>query len=937
MEDKKEQGRKVLLRGPENYEDWAQVIRMRLLAARVWHTVLVEPEESEMKPAQTSATGSKGQRIEATKEWQDSKAEEGKAADIILSSISEEQQKHVRRIEHPYHIWKTLKGIHERPNNEKLHNAMVQLFSKDLGRTIEERGSRIRVLNAEIESYDSTLKLPEKTLVILLLESLTPEYDTMKKILITTDQIDELDKVLQKLAGEEARIVKGEAEQALAVCKEGKGRSKGRRDGKDMKCFRCDRTGHRKSECFATRSADGTPLEDEPPVKPRKRGEKARAATYREDEEGEKTYLTCLVPELVIGEPRTSDWIVDSGATRHMSWDLGLFVELKPMGGHLSVANGDRLAIKGVGTVRTRFNQQSGVATVTGVLYVPGLTANLMSVSDLDKKGFETTTKNGEMAIIKNGRGRVTARREKGTYHLKANGEVVLATGQESPTGGAGQESPADVKKKTWHRRLGHASKAVMKRAALTGKLEGFEYDEEEVENCEDCILAKMQKTLRKKAEATTTRKLELVHTDVCGPLQDEGYDGSRYLLTMIDDWTRMTWVYPMKLRSELPVAFGSWKAMVERESGEKLCRIRCDNAKEYISQYLKRLKPEGVREEPTVPYNPQQNGVAERYNRTIIGRVKAMLADAELPMQLWPVAAQTSAYLDNKLPHGDRKDLPEGEWTGRTVNAGHLRAFGCVAYVHIPKEKRKKLDQLAWKGVMVGYRGNHIYLVWNPETKKIAAAASVRFMEEIVGQRAQVRPKEKVSIEGGWPQVTSGPEHSIEGGWPQVTSVPEQRRERQVQGVPDRSDEPDEEDSDEESVRYDAEGTEDSPWQPRQGVAEETVEAPEEGAQESNESEGRGRVEPERSPQENRATGKATKEGSERAQETEPVRRSTRIRKATGKAKEGAFATEERGAVAPVPTIPRSDTCLLRKCSRTSSRSHSAFRHGRRSCRGSV
>ena len=210
------------------------------------------------------------------------------------------------------------------------------------------------------------------------------------------------------------------------------------------------------------------------------------------------------------------------------------------MGGHLSVANRDRLVIKGVRTVRTQFNQQSSVATITGVLHVPGLTANLMSVSDLDKKGFETTTKNGEMAIMKNGSRRVMARREKGMYHLKANGEVVLATGQKSPTGEPGQESPAEAKKKIWHRRLGHVSKAVMKRVALTGKLEGFEYDEEEVENCEDCILAKMQKTLRKKAEATTTRKLELVHTDVCGPLQDEGYDGSRYLLTMIDDWTRM-------------------------------------------------------------------------------------------------------------------------------------------------------------------------------------------------------------------------------------------------------------------------------------------------------------------------------------------------------------------------------------------------------------
>ena len=81
-----------------------------------------------------------------------------------------------------------------------------------------------------------------------------------------------------------------------------------------MKCFQCDWTGHRKSECFATQSADRTLLEDKPPVKPRKRGKKARAA-YQEDDEREETYLTCLVLELAIREPQTSDWIVDSSAT----------------------------------------------------------------------------------------------------------------------------------------------------------------------------------------------------------------------------------------------------------------------------------------------------------------------------------------------------------------------------------------------------------------------------------------------------------------------------------------------------------------------------------------------------------------------------------------------------------------------------------------------
>ena len=85
--------------------------------------------------------------------------------------------------------------------------------------------------------------------------------------------------------------------------------------------------------------------------------------------------------------------------------------------------------------------------------------------------------------------------------------------------------------------------------------------------------------------------------------------------------------------------------------------------------------------------YNPQQNRVAEQYNQTIISWVKVMLVDTELLMQLWPVAAQTSVYLDNKLPHRDRKNLPEGEWIGQTVNTGHLRVFGCVTYMHISTE----------------------------------------------------------------------------------------------------------------------------------------------------------------------------------------------------------------------------------------------------------
>lgn len=128
----------------------------------------------------------------------------------------------------------------------------------------------------------------------------------------------------------------------------------------------------------------------------------------------------------------------------------------------------------------------------------------------------------------------------------------------------------------------------------------------------------------------------------------------------LIDDLTRMTWVYPMKRRSEVPVLFGAWKAQAELESGEKLQRVR------------------------SVPYHPQQNGVAERFNQTVMGRVRAMLADAELPMRLWP----------------------EGDWTERPVQGGHLRAFGCVAYVHIPDlEPEDREDRPSSVGSVCGKR----------------------------------------------------------------------------------------------------------------------------------------------------------------------------------------------------------------------------------------
>ena len=130
----------------------------------------------------------------------------------------------------------------------------------------------------------------------------------------------------------------------------------------------------------------------------------------------------------------------------------------------------------------------------------------------------------------------------------------------------------------------------------------------------------------------------------------------------------------------------------------------------------------EGIKREWTAPYNPDQNGVAERKNRTIVEAARAILYDQEMPKFLWVEACNTVVYVQNRMPHNTLdKVTPESVFTGSKPEVSHFRIFGSIAYCHVPDEKRRKLDQTAEKGYLVGYSENakdyHIYI---PESRKI-------------------------------------------------------------------------------------------------------------------------------------------------------------------------------------------------------------------------
>jgi transposase InsO family protein len=202
---------------------------------------------------------------------------------------------------------------------------------------------------------------------------------------------------------------------------------------------------------------------------------------------------------------------------------------------------------------------------------------------------------------------------------------------------------------------------------------------------------------------------LELLHTDVGGPITPVSLGGARYYVTFTDDYSRATWIYFMKTKGECLGKMQELVKLLHTDTGLKVKRIRSDNGGEYSSAACKAFyKKKGIKWEPTVPYAPEQDGVAERVNRTILDRLRAIIADTGLRKDLWAEALSTVVYLKNRSPTTANKDskTPFEIWYGRKPALGHLREVGCQAYYHLPKTGQKKLDPRGQKAVFIGYEG---------------------------------------------------------------------------------------------------------------------------------------------------------------------------------------------------------------------------------------
>jgi transposase InsO family protein len=421
----------------------------------------------------------------------------------------------------------------------------------------------------------------------------------------------------------------------------------------------------------------------------------------------------------------SGDWVIDSGATDHMTHnETELKTRYTSQKGGIINANGKIYPVKIAGDVVL-----SNKLCLKNTLVVPSLATNLISVSQLTRDQNCTVLMFPDYCVFQDiltkriiGHGT----RRDGLYYLDELkiGSNYIAKGDEVST---------KDKIWLWHRRLGHPSFGYMKKLLPNMFINLNPKDF----SCETCVKSKSHRVTYYSRQNKCVIPCDLIHTDVWGPSPITSKSGCRWYISFIDDCSRMVWLYLLKSKDEVPKVVKDFHKMVKTQFGKEIKIMRSDNGTEYLNKCLQAFFNEnGIIHETTCVGTPQQNGIAERKNRHLLEMTRALLFENKVPHIFWDNALSFAVYLSNRTPTSANEFRTPIQVLSDQINIPSIlnlppKIFGCVAYVHIQKPLRTKLEPRAEKCVFLGMGTNQKgYKCYNPETRKFYTTMDVNFLE---------------------------------------------------------------------------------------------------------------------------------------------------------------------------------------------------------------
>jgi hypothetical protein len=696
-----------------------------------------------------------------TTQIQDWEKHENKAKVLLRMSVKDSIIPHIREANTSAETWTTLKALYETSNTNRIMFLKTKLLGikMDGNESVSSFLGRIKEVKDKLGNIGETVSNTD--LVTITLNGMLEDYQMFITGLAAREKPPTFEELTGILLQEEERRGNLKPQNTDLALWSNKRSSRGRsgergRGGRSSQrrqsprpnqgmpsnrnesksCFYCGRPGHLIKDCHKKKS-------DEARNKPRK-----HSGHYAEESSNHD--LRLFIASDDIDEPPNFDsrdlrlfvsnaalsaetddsdaWFVDSGASVHMTCNKLWYTNFKETQNGANIYLGDDRAhqIKGYRDIPVTLSNGT-VCHIHNVVYVPGIKKNLISVSTITDQNLKVEFfKN--YCIVKDLLDQfktvATGVRAGGLYKLdvtsKAHHTLTSAT------------MPTEI---LWHQRYGHINHPDLLLLQKQNMVEGLPMLKNENVACEGCALGKMH---RDEFPSNPDKKkrdvLDLVHIDVCGPMQTRSLGGAFYFLLFIDDCTRYTWVYFLRRKSDVFEYFKEFRTMVEKKTGKSIKILRSDQGGEYKSgDFIKYCKDHGIVQQFTVPHTPQQNGVVERKNRTLVECARNMMKGKNLSNTFWAEAINTAVYLKNRSPTRCLDNVtPFEALYGSKPVVHNLKVFGCKAFAHIPKENRKKLDAKAIKCIFIGYCSEFkAYKLFDPSTHKVFASRDVLFHEK--------------------------------------------------------------------------------------------------------------------------------------------------------------------------------------------------------------
>ena len=682
--------------------------------------------------------------VEPDQRLRDNRKRDARALFFIQTAVDDEIFPRISSAKTAKEAWEIIK--HEYLGDRKVIAVKLQSLRSEFDslhqkekETIQSYLSRVSGIVNQMKSYGETID--NERVVSKVLRSLNREFKHVVVAIeeskdLTTYTFDELmcsllaheerNNKYEEKVEEKAFQIKGESSFKGKLensggrgrgrgtsrgCYRGRGRGFGRGQVRVHfygECRYCKKYGHKEAECWS------------------KQRNEQRQANFTENVDGDNNENKLFVAHSSTSKAQqcNSEWFLDSGCSNHMSGSKELFKNLDESQKSVVRLGDDKLTqVKGKGTIGIQ-TIQGDVKLINDVQFVPKLAHNLLSVGQLMCSGYKIEFDGKMCVVIDKKSGHCIA-----NIHMTQNKMFPLDVSKV-------QSYKALVVKKNdesqlWHLRYGHLNvKGLMllsKKEMVYGlpKITEIEFRE----GCIDGKQSRQPFPVGKSHRASCA--LELVNADLCGPIKTETLGGSRYFLMFTDDYTRMSWVYFLRFKSETFENFKKFKALVEKKGGS-IQVLRTDRGGEFMSEeFINFCDDHGIHRELTAPYSPEQNGVAERKNRTVVEMARSMLKAKRLSDKFWGEAVATTVYLLNISPTRAVYNQTSYEaWKHKKPQVSHLKVFGCVAYALV--NDRSKLDKKSDKCIFIGYCDqSKAYRLYNPVSGNFLISRNVIFNEE--------------------------------------------------------------------------------------------------------------------------------------------------------------------------------------------------------------